>query len=602
MLLASLHLLLRIWYTLLCALQFTPAQPPPVVSLAMEGLSEMESVIEEPLLSKQNSNAKGGFRTLPFIIANEAFERLASLGLMPNMILYLTREYGMQTAGATNFLLLWSAASNFTPFVGAVLSDSYVGRYSMIAFGSIASLLGMVLLWLTTLIPLSKPLCNQFTNSCNNSPTTIHLLILHSSFALMSIGAGGIRSSSLAFGVDQLSKRDKNAGIKESYFSWYYAIVAMSSLIGLTVVVYIQDNMGWAVGFGIPVILMFVATVSFFLASPFYVMVEVKRNMLSGLAQVLVASYKNRLLQLPQETENGIYHLEKDSDLLMPTEKLRFLNKACLIRNSLQDLTPEGRALNPWNLCTVDQVEELKALIKIVPIWSTGIMMGVNISQGSLLVLEASSMDRHITSNFEIPSGSFVTFMIVSLVLWVIIYDRILVPVASKIKGSPACIGAKQKMGIGLLTGCIAIASLAVVEDIRRKIAIEKGYEDQPQAVVNMSALWLLPRQILNGLAEALGVVGQNEFFLTELPQSMSSLASTLNGLGSSVANLVASFILSVVDNVTGGGGHESWLSSNINKGHYDYYYTLICALCFVNFVYFLYCSKSYGPCKNRGK
>lgn len=75
------------------------------------------------------------------VAANEAFERLASLGLMPNMILYLTREYGMQTAGATNFLLLWSAASNFTPFVGAVLADSYVGRYSMIAFGSIASLL-----------------------------------------------------------------------------------------------------------------------------------------------------------------------------------------------------------------------------------------------------------------------------------------------------------------------------------------------------------------------------------------------------------------------------------------------------------------------------
>ncbi|TKY74564.1 NRT1/ PTR FAMILY 1.2 [Spatholobus suberectus] len=383
----------------------------------MEGLSEMENVIEEPLLSKQNSNPKGGFRTLPFIIANEAFERLASLGLMPNMILYLTRKYGMQTAGATNFLLLWSAATNFTPFIGAVLSDSYVGRYSMIAFGSIASLLGMVLLWLTTVIPLVKPVCNQFTNSCSNSPTTIQLLILHSSFALMAVGAGGIRSSSLAFGVDQLSKRDKDAGIQESYFSWYYAAVAMSSLIGLTVVVYIQDKMGWAVGFGIPVILMFVATVSFFLASPFYLMVGVKRNMLSGLAQVLVASYRNRLLQLPQEEENGIYHHEKDSNLLVPTEKLRFLSKACIIRNPLQDLTPDGRALNPWNLCTVDQVEELKALVKIVPIWTTRIMIGVNLSQGSFLVLEASSMDRHVTSNFQIPSASFGTFMILSLIL-----------------------------------------------------------------------------------------------------------------------------------------------------------------------------------------
>ncbi|XP_061367390.1 protein NRT1/ PTR FAMILY 1.2-like [Gastrolobium bilobum] len=568
----------------------------------MDRLSEKENVMEEPLLNKDNSNAKGGFRTLPFIIANEAFEKLASLGLMPNMILYLTREYGMQTAGATNLLLLWSAATNFTPLIGAFLADSYFGRYSMIAFGSIASLLGMILLWLTTMIPTSRPICNQLTNNGCSSPTTMQIWILHSSFALMSIGAGGIRSSSLAFGVDQLSKRDKDAGIKESYFSWYYAAVTVSSLLGLSVVVYIQDNMGWTVGFGVPVILMFIATLSFFLASPFYVMLEAKRNLLSGLAQVIVASYRNRLLQLSHEDGTGIYHHEKDSILLMPTEKLRFLNKACIIINPLQDLTPDGRASNPWNLCTIDQVEELKALLKIVPIWTTGIMMTVNVSQSSFLVLEASSMDRHITSNFQIPSASFGTFMILSIILWIVLYNKVLVPMASRIIGRPACLGEKQKMGVGLFSCCIAIASLTVVESIRRRIAIEEGYSEKPQAVVNMSALWLLPRQILDGLAEASGVIGQNEFFLTELPQSMSSIASTLCGLGSSVANLVSSFILSVVDNVTGDAGNESWLSSNINKGHYDYYYGLICALSIVNFVYFLYCSKSYGPCKGRGK
>lgn len=119
---------------------------------------------------------------------------------------------------------------------------------------------------------------------------------------------------------------------------------------------------------------------------------------------------------------------------------------------------------------------------------------------------------------------------------------------------------------------------------------------------MNMSAMWLLPREILDGLAEAANVIGQNEFFLTELPQSMSSVASTLGGLGMSVGSLVASFVLSAVDSVTGGRGNEIWLSSNINKGHYDYYYGFICALSIVNFVYFLYCSKSYGPCKERGK
>lgn len=247
-------------------------------------------------------------------------------------------------------------------------------------------------------------------------------------------------------------------------------------------------------------------------------------------------------------------------------------------------------------------MEDLKAILKIVPIWTTGIMMTVNVSQSSFLVLEASTMDRHIAPNFQIPPASFGTFMILSLILWVILYDRVLVPLASRIMGRPTCIGAKQKMGVSLFSCCISIASLAIVESIRRKIAIEQGYSEEPQAVVNMSAMWLLPRQILDGLAEASGVVGQNEFFLTELPHSMSSIASTLGGLGSSVANLVASFILSAVDSVTGGGGNEGWISSNINKGHYDYYYGFICVLSIVNFVYFLYCSKSYGPCKERGK
>lgn len=85
--------------------------------------------------------------------------------------------------------------------------------------------------------------------------------------------------------------------------------------------------MGWTVGIGVPVILMFIATLSFFLATPFYVMVEPKRNILSSLAQVVVASYRNRLLQLPQEdvdvNVNCIYHHDKNSNLLVPSERLR---------------------------------------------------------------------------------------------------------------------------------------------------------------------------------------------------------------------------------------------------------------------------------------
>ena len=44
----------------------------------------------------------------------------------------------MDQASAANILNLWSGVSNFAPLLGAFISDSYVGRFSTIAFGSFA--------------------------------------------------------------------------------------------------------------------------------------------------------------------------------------------------------------------------------------------------------------------------------------------------------------------------------------------------------------------------------------------------------------------------------------------------------------------------------
>ncbi|KAJ4830761.1 hypothetical protein Tsubulata_020794 [Turnera subulata] len=104
----------------------------------MEDPLDEEKLIREPLLG---SNTKGGLRTLPFIIANEAMDKLAASGLMANMILYLTREYGLEAAKGAQVIYLRSAASFFPPLPGAFLADSYVGRYRMIVSGSICSLL-----------------------------------------------------------------------------------------------------------------------------------------------------------------------------------------------------------------------------------------------------------------------------------------------------------------------------------------------------------------------------------------------------------------------------------------------------------------------------
>ncbi|XWS11947.1 hypothetical protein CRYUN_Cryun37aG0048600 [Craigia yunnanensis] len=457
---------------------------------------------------------------------------------------------------------------------------------------------GMILLWLTAMIPQSKPPpCDLLTQSCR-SPTAAQMTLLISSLVLISTGAGGVRPCSLAFGADQLDRRDnpKNDRVLESFFGWYYASAAISVLIALTGIVYIQDHLGWRVGFGIPAILMLLSALVFFLASPLYLKQKASKSLLTGFVQVIVVAYKNRNLTFPLPNSSGNYYHKRDSKIVAPTDKLRFLSKACIIKNPEQDIASDGSASNPWSLCTVEKVEELKALIKVLPLWSTGIIMSINLSQNSFPVLQASSMDRYLTKRFQIPAGSYGMFNIISLALWLILYDRVVLPMASKIKGKPVRIGVKLRMGIGLFLTCMAMVVSALVENSRRRKAIRDGFLNNPRAVLDMSAMWLVPQFCLNGLAEAFTAIGQTEFFYSELPKSMSSIAAALFGLGLAVANLLASVVVSIIDNITSRGGKESWVSSNINKGRIDSYYWVLAILSFINLLYYFLCAWSYGP------
>ncbi|XP_044471508.1 protein NRT1/ PTR FAMILY 1.1-like [Mangifera indica] len=544
-----------------------------------------------------SQSRKGGARTMPFIIANETFEKVASVGLQANMILYLKTKYHMSSAAGATVIFLWSAISNFMPSIGAFVSDSYLGRFRIIALGTLISLLGLIVLWITAIVPeATPPFCDSTVEQCI-SATPAQLMLLYSSFVLMAIGAGGIRPCSLAFGADQLHNPNNpnNERLLQSFFNWYYASVGISIIISVTIIVYIQDKAGWIVGFGVPVGLMFLSTVLFLLGSPLYVKIKANKSLFTGFVQVISAAWKNRHLALPPRDSDGWYHYQKGSAFTVPTEKLRFLNKACIIRNPVKDMEYSNQI--SWNVCTVKQVEELKAVIKVLPIWSTGIIIGVTISQQSFPVLQALTMDKHVfTENIEFPAGSFGVFGILTLTLWVAIYDRILVPLLAKFTNRTKGLSNKERIGIGLAISCLAMATSALVEKKRRDTAVREGLAHK-FGTVSMSAFWLVPQHCLVGLGEALNAIGQIEFYYSQFPKSMSSIGVALLALGMAVGNLVGTLIISVLDNVTKRGGNLSWVATNLNMAHYDYYYWILCFLSVINLIYYLVCSWAYGSC-----
>nr|KYP54069.1 putative peptide transporter At1g52190 family [Cajanus cajan] len=472
---------------------------------------------------------------------NECLERVASQGIMPNMILYLRNEYGMAITKGTNVIYTWSAMSNILSLFGAFLSDSYLGRFSVISIGSFSSLLGLTFLWLTAMTPELKPSCESLMQVCN-SASAAQLTVLFLSLGLISIGAGCVRPCSIAFGADQLTIKDRSNDerLLDSYFNWYYTSIGISTVISLSVIVYIQENLGWKIGFGVPAVLMFISAVSFILGSPFYAKVKPGHSLLTSFVQVIVVAIKNRKLSLPDCNFNR-YFQDRDSDLMVPTDSLRCLNKACIKRNPETDSNPDGSVSDPWNQCTVGQVESLKSLLRVLPMWSTGIF--VMVSQGSFSTIQANSMDRRLFGNFKIPAGSFTLIMVITLSIIIPFYDRIMVPLLSKYTGSPRGFSCKSRIGIGLVFVCAAKATSAIVETMRRNAAIEEGFEDQPNAVINMSALWLVPEYVLLGIAEAFNPVGQVEFFYTYFPKTMSSFAMALFTLELAAADVVGSII-----------------------------------------------------------
>ncbi|KAL6870827.1 hypothetical protein ACP4OV_014675 [Aristida adscensionis] len=540
---------------------------------------------------------KGGLQTIPFIIdmqsSCEGCERIVSAAISANIIIFLTEEYQMGAATSAVVLFVYQAATNFLPIFGAILSDVLLGRFLTITLTLFAGTIGTVFMLLTTMAPkLASEDCGSRSQSCQ-SPTPLQHFFLYASLVFLSVGSSGVRPCSLAFGVDQFahwSGAQKDRALK-ILFSWYYVSMGGSLIIAMTILVYLQEKMGWKIGFAIQAAMMALVTCLNIAVSPLYIKLKPEKSIWVTLGKVIFVAIKNRHVQLPEGYNSPRYHSTRGLSVV-PSSKMRFLNRACLLRTRAEDSSlVEGVNTNPWNVCTVEEVEDLKRTLSVIPLWSAMITSSL-IQQGqSFKVLQADIMDRRIgITKFQIPAGSIAIFEVITFTLWSGCYDRYILPVLQKVTGREKVFSNKQRMGIGVLFSIASTLSASRVEALRRKEAMRQGLEDNAHGVVNMSALWLAPQCIFSGLASGFGSIGQIEFYYAVLPKTAGSLAFALLLLATGLANAATTVIVKLVKVVTSRGGRVGWLQDNLNKGHYDYYYFLLALLGVADFIYFIAC------------
>ncbi|KAK2986146.1 hypothetical protein RJ640_030691 [Escallonia rubra] len=524
-----------------------------------------------------NRSKSGKWRSAAFIIGVEVAERFAYYGISANLITYLTGPLGQSTAAAAENVNLWSGTSMLLPLLGVA---SYVYHEWQLIQG-----LGLLTLS-ALLLSSSSTDCIVAVNTTSCSPSQLQVIFFFFSLYLVAVAQGGHKPCVQAFGADQFDASDPaELKAKSSFFNWWYFGLCAGTMATLLILSYIQDNLSWVLGFGIPCIVMGIALFIFLLGTLTY-RFDMKGDQTSPfirIGQVFIRAARN------WRTTSSAISNEEEAQGTLPNQgslQFKFLNKALV--------SPDG-SKEEGKVCSITEVEEAKAVLRLVPIWCTCLAYAVVFSQSStLFTKQGVTMDRSIGSSFKVPAASLQAFICFSIVIIIPIYDRVLVPIARAITRKPAGITMLQRIGTGIFVSALSMVIAAIVEKKRLEIASAHGLIDEPDATVPMSVWWLVPQYVLFGIADVFTMVGLQEFFYDQVPRELKSIGLALYLSIFGIGSFLSSFLISIIAKVTGGDGRYSWFSSNLNRAHLDYFYWLLGGISAVAFVAYVYFAKSY--------
>lgn len=525
---------------------------------------------------------------------NQGLVTLAFAGVEVNLVLFSKSVLRQTNAEAANTFSRWMGTTYCFSLLGAFLSDSYMGRYLTCTIFQLVFIVGLIALSLLTHISLLKPNdCGKIGRLCDPHGLT-ELSIFYLSIYLIALGNGASEPALATFGAEQFDDKDpKENRAKTSFYSYFYVSINMGCLIAETVLVYMENLGHWMIGFWICAVCGLLAYLLLLSGTSRYRKSKPCGNPISRFCQVVMASMKKTNLQMPSNGE-GLYEgLGKEGTRrMLHTEGFKFLDRAAILTSEeINLICNQGQTPNPWQICPVTQVEEVKCILRLLPVWLCTIFSSVVFIQMlSLFVEQGAAMDTLVVSNFHIPPASMTAFDIVSTTMFIMLYDRLLVPLYVRIaKRKPKPPNELQRIGIGLAIAIVALVIAGFVEQKRLKHASVSGKETS-----SLSIFWQTPQYVLVGVSEAFVYVAQMDFFTSQIPEGLKSLGMGLSMSSSAMGSYLASLILTTVMAITKTNGKPGWVPPNLNDGHLDRFFFLSAALTALNLALYVVCAKRY--------
>ncbi|KAM7266020.1 hypothetical protein ACFE04_003703 [Oxalis oulophora] len=534
----------------------------------------------------------GAWKASLFIIdftlaAIEFSERLSYFGIATSLIIYLTKVIHDDLKTAARSVNFWSGVTTLMPLLGGFIADAYLGRFRTVLLSSIIYSLGLVLLTMTWFIPSLRP-CE--TDGCVE-PRKVHVVLFFVAMYLISIGTGGHKPSLESFGADQFDEdHPKERKDKMSFFNWWNSGLCCGLVLGVTALVYVQERFSWGAADIILASVMGISIVVFIVGRPFYRYRVPTGSPLTPLLQVFVAAIYKRKLAYPSNPAD-LHEVPKSEmvlgRLLCHTEKLKFLDKAAI----LEDNEISTQEYNPWRLTTVTKVEELKLIVNMIPIWLATLPFGMCVAQTTtFFIKQGTTLNRKLGNNFLIPPPSVFALSAIAMIVCVTIYQKTIVPVLRRVTGNERGLSILQRIGFGM-TFSIATMVVAALVERKRLNVVAKNPES---GSLSMSIFWIAPQFIIIGAGDAFTLVGLQEYFYDQVPDSMRSLgiAFYLSVIGA--GNFLSSILITLIDHVTEKGG-KSWFGKDLNSSRLDNFYWLLAVIATANMFVYVFLARRYS-------
>uniref|UniRef100_A0A3P8Z868 Uncharacterized protein n=1 Tax=Esox lucius TaxID=8010 RepID=A0A3P8Z868_ESOLU len=230
-----------------------------------------------------------------FIVVNEFCERFSYYGMRAVLVLYFRYFLQFDDDLATSIYHTFVALCYLTPILGAIIADSWLGKFKTIIYLSIVYAIGQVVMAVSAV--------NDITDSDRNGTPdslTFHITMSMLGLLLIALGTGGIKPCVAAFGGDQF--QDHQAKQRGTFFSVFYLCINGGSLLSTIITPLLRaqecgihsQQKCYPLAFGVPAALMVVSLVVFIAGSGMYHKTKPQGNIMLAVCKCIGFAISNR--------------------------------------------------------------------------------------------------------------------------------------------------------------------------------------------------------------------------------------------------------------------------------------------------------------------